>query len=82
MGDTYREKWFDALPWVLMGRCAAYQEELGCSSFQMVFGQAAVLPGALVVYLKLNDEGTMASTFPPSKLRRYSKVDIEGRTSA
>ena len=48
MGDTYREKWADALPWVLLGRRAAYQEDLGCSPFQLTFGQPAVLPGALV----------------------------------
>ena len=32
--------------------------------------------------VKLDDEGTMASSFSPSKRRRYSEVDIEGRISA
>ena len=45
------------LPWVLMGRRAAFQEDLGCSPFQLTFGQAAVLPGAMV-----DDPGP-----PPSK---------------
>ena len=48
MGDTHREKWYDALPWVLMGRRAAFQEELGCSPYQLTFGQSPILPGALV----------------------------------
>ena len=48
MGNTHRDKWYEALPWVLMGRRAAFQEDLGCSPFQLTFGQAAVLPGAMV----------------------------------
>ena len=40
-----------------MGRRAAYQPELGCSPFQMTFGQASVLPGTM-----LGEEGK-----PPSK---------------
>ena len=48
LGDKYRERWSDILPWVLMGRRAAFQEDLGCSPFQLTFGQAAVLPGAMV----------------------------------
>ena len=36
------------LPWVLMGRRAAFQQDLGCSPYQLTFGQAAVLPGALI----------------------------------
>ena len=52
MGDIYREKWADALPWILLGRRSAFQEDLGCSPYQLTFGQAAVLPGALV-----NDPG-------------------------
>ena len=48
MGDRYKEKWIDALPWVLLGHRSSFQEELDCSPFQMVFGQAAVLPGAIV----------------------------------
>ena len=48
MGDVHREKWADALPWVLLGRRAAYQKDLGCSPYQLTFGQAAVLPGSLV----------------------------------
>ena len=36
----------------------------------------------VLVNVKLDDEGTMASSFSLSKLRRYSEVDIEGRISA
>ena len=35
-----------------------------------------------LVYLKLDDKGSMASSFCPSKLRLYSEVDFEGRMSA
>ena len=35
-----------------------------------------------IVNVKLDDEGSMASSFSPSKFRRYSEVDIEGRISA
>ena len=48
MGDKYGEKWHDALPWVLMGRRAAFIEEMGSSPFQMVFNQSPILPGAIV----------------------------------
>ena len=48
LGDTHRERWADVLPWMLMGRRAAYQPELGCSPFQMTFGQASVLPGTML----------------------------------
>ena len=48
MGDKHREKWHDALPWVLMGRRTAFQEDLKCSPYQLTFGQSPVLPGAIV----------------------------------
>ena len=57
MLDKYRERWADILPWVLMGRRAAFQEDLGCSPFQLTFGSAAVLPGAMV-----DDPGPPPST--------------------
>ena len=48
LGDKHREKWVDVLPWVLLGRRSAFQEDLGTSPFQLTFGQAPVLPGSLV----------------------------------
>ena len=49
---------------------------------ELIITQGGKNIAPVLVYLKLDDEGSMASSFSPSKLRRYSEVDIEGRISA
>ena len=48
MGNTERDRWMEALPWVLLGRRVAYQPNLDASSAQMVLGMAPKIPGQLL----------------------------------
>ena len=48
MANKYKDLWCDALPWVLLGRHASYQPDLGASPAEMVFGTCLKLPGDLV----------------------------------
>ena len=48
MAEQYQGEWCDALPWVLLGRHAAYQPDLGASPAEIVFGACLKLPGDLV----------------------------------
>ena len=48
MGDTHREKWFTALPWVLLGKRVQYQPHLDASASQLVLGKSVVVPGMLL----------------------------------
>ena len=48
MGNTERDKWMDALPWVMLGRRVAFQPNLCASSAQLVFGMSPRIPGQLL----------------------------------
>ena len=48
MGDTHRENWFTALPWVLLGKRVQYQPHLDASASQLVLGKSVVVPGMLL----------------------------------
>ena len=48
MTEKYQHLWCDALPWVLLGRHAAYQPDLGASPAGLVLGTCPKLPGDLV----------------------------------
>merc|ERR1711951_38473 len=47
MGDQHGSRWLSALPWVLLGRRSAYQQDLGTSPAELAFGQTPLVPGAL-----------------------------------
>ena len=48
MGNTHRDKWMDALPWVMLGRRMSYQPNLDASSAQLVLGMSPRIPGQLL----------------------------------
>ena len=45
MGEKYKDKWVDFLPWVLLMKRNAYQKELGTSPAILTFGTAPMVPG-------------------------------------
>ena len=48
MGNTHRDRWLTALPWVLLGKRVAYQPHLDASASQLVLGKSVVIPGSLL----------------------------------
>ena len=48
MGDTHRENWQRALPWVLLGKRVQYQPHLDASSAQLVLATTPRIPGQLL----------------------------------
>ena len=48
MGDIHRSKWMSQLPFTLLGRRVALQEDLGASPADLTLGGAPVLPGVLI----------------------------------
>ena len=48
MGDTHQERWLDHLPFVLLGRRAAFQPDLGASASELTFGKNVMVPGQLL----------------------------------
>ena len=41
--------WTQELPWVLLGLCTAFKEDIGSSSAELVYGTTLSLPGELIV---------------------------------
>ena len=48
MGNTHRDQWTRALPWVLLGKRVQYQPFLDASSSQLVLGKSLKMPGQLL----------------------------------
>ena len=48
MGNVHRDKWYQALPWVMLGKRVQYQPHLDASSSQLVLGKSVKIPGMLV----------------------------------
>ena len=48
MGDTHREHWFQALPWVMLGKRVSFQPNLDASAAQMVLNMSPRIPGQLL----------------------------------
>ena len=48
MGDTHREHWYSALPWIMLGRRVSFQPNLDASAAQMVLNMSPRLPGQLL----------------------------------
>ena len=47
-GEMHQENWIDHLPWVLLAKNNAYQEDLKASASEMLFGFCGKLPGQLL----------------------------------
>ena len=48
MGNHHGDKWTLALPWVLLGKRAAFQADLNTSPSLLAFGRSPLLPGQLL----------------------------------
>ena len=48
MGNEHRDRWMQALPWVLLGKRVQYQPHLDASASQLVLGKAVKIPGQLL----------------------------------
>ena len=48
MGNKHRDKWMQALPWVMLGRRTSFQPNLDASAAQMVLGMSPKLPGQVL----------------------------------
>ena len=48
MADESGEAWMNHLPWVLLGRRTAYQQDLEATSAELVFGANPLIPGDMV----------------------------------
>ena len=46
--DFHQEKWIDHLPWILLGKNSAYQEDIKASPFQLLYGFCPTLPGQIL----------------------------------
>ena len=49
MGEEYKDKWYDFLPWVLLMKRVAYQKELKASPAMLTYGRNLSIPGDLLV---------------------------------
>ena len=48
MGNSHRDQWMSALPWVLLGKRVQYQPHLDASSAQLVLAMSPRIPGQLL----------------------------------
>ena len=48
MGEKYKDRWYDFLPWVLLNKRVAFQRRLGTSPSMLVMGFNPAIPGDLL----------------------------------
>ena len=48
MGEEYKDKWYDFLPWILLMKRVAFQKELGTSPSILTYGMNPAIPGDLL----------------------------------
>ena len=48
MADTHGSEWMDHLPWVLLGRRTAYQQDLKTTAAELALGMNPTLPAGLI----------------------------------
>ena len=49
MGEEYKDKWYDFLPWILLMKRTAFQKELKTSPAMLTYGRNLSIPGDLLV---------------------------------
>ena len=93
MGNTHRDQWMKALPWVMLGKRMAYQPHLDTSSAQLVLGMSPAAPGALLgdpgapltgteIKILLNELYKMADRPPIQMSGKREKFDITNTDEA
>ena len=91
MGNSKRDKWFEALPWVMLGRRVSYQPNLDASAAQMVLNMSPRIPGQLLghpgpplsnaqVKALLDQLYRMADRQPVQTSGKRSFLDINDKT--
>ena len=71
MGDEYKDRWYDFLPWILLLKRSSFQKELGASPAMMTYGTNLAIPGDL-----LRDPGDPMSETEVQKLVQFvNKID-------
>ena len=71
MGDEYKDRWYDFLPWILLLKRSSFQKELGASPAMMAYGNNLAIPGDL-----LRDPGEPLSVTELTKLKEFvNKID-------
>ena len=48
MGEKYKDRWYDFLPWILLLKRISYQKELGTSPAMLTYGTNLAIPGDLL----------------------------------
>ena len=48
MGEKYKDKWYDFLPWILLMKRTSYQKQLGASPAMLTYGTSLAVPGDLL----------------------------------
>ena len=74
LGEKYQSQWMQFLPWALLGRRTAFNEQLGTSSAEMTFGFHPQVPGTL-----LQDPEDLS---PPSLEKLLAKLQVHNNRVA
>ena len=76
MGQTHQDRWYDFLPFVLLGRRVAFQPDLQASASELTFGKNVTIPGQLLI-----NQETLSEEQPSVELLKLvrSKTDTEAR---
>ena len=73
MGETYKNNWYEYLPWILLMKRTSFQKELGASPAMLTYGTNLAIPGDL-----LRDPGDPYSESDLDNLREFTrKTDLK-----
>ena len=89
MGNVHKDKWHQALPWVLLGKRCQYQPHLDASAAQLVLGKSPIIPGQILgdpgpplnstqIRSLLNQLYVLADRPPVPMSGKREKFDISG----
>ena len=74
-GNVHQEKWIDYLPWVILGKNNAFQEDINSSASEMLYGFCGKIPGQLLRSHSDNDENL--AEILSNQRKRNSKTAIQ-----
>ena len=74
MGQTHQDRWYDFLPFVLLGRRVAFQPDMQASASELTFRKNVTIPGQLLI-----NQETLTEEVPSVELLKLvrSKTDTE-----
>ena len=68
LGESYQDKWYDFLPFMLLGRRVAFQPDLGASASEMTLGKNVTIPGELLSDPDTADVSTLKNLLQQIKI--------------